>query len=196
MGSPAATQKRPPARERILIGAEQAFRKLGLGAARVEDILAAAGVSRRTFYELFSNKDEVAEALLAHSVAILVGAARSRTEGLRSQRARMAGALDVYFELWQRHGRVIRDLFAESMRPGSRLAVARRQAIDAVVQFVCADVEASRKRAIDPIVVEHLLLGVEGVLIHHMDERGLLGLDIKRLRASVGDLFERVLAAS
>jgi AcrR family transcriptional regulator len=45
-------------RERILGGVMAAVSANGYGATRVEDIIALAGVSRRTFYDHFSNKEQ------------------------------------------------------------------------------------------------------------------------------------------
>jgi AcrR family transcriptional regulator len=45
-------------RERILGGVMAAVAANGYGATRVEDVIALAGVSRRTFYDHFSNKEQ------------------------------------------------------------------------------------------------------------------------------------------
>ena len=44
---------------KILGGAAEVFRRKGIDAATVEDILVAAGVSRCTFYKACASKDEV-----------------------------------------------------------------------------------------------------------------------------------------
>ena len=131
--------RRPPVMERILLGAEHVFAKLGLRDARVDDILVAADVSRRTFYKRYAGKDEVAEALLVRSVETLIGAASERAARAASPRARIEAALDVYLDLFREHGRLARDLFVESQRPGSPLAPTRAKAAERVVSFILAD---------------------------------------------------------
>ena len=50
-------------RDRVLEGCREAFGQLGYQATRVEDVLAAAGVSRPTFYRIFSSKQHAYEEL-------------------------------------------------------------------------------------------------------------------------------------
>src|SRR5580658_5491801 len=47
----------------IVGAAATVFARLGFAAARVEDILAAAGIARRTFYKSFSSKEDVRAAV-------------------------------------------------------------------------------------------------------------------------------------
>jgi AcrR family transcriptional regulator len=46
-------------RRRILISATQVFSRQGFDRTAVEDVIKPAGISRRTFYDLFSGKDDV-----------------------------------------------------------------------------------------------------------------------------------------
>ena len=45
-------------RARLLVAARQAFADLGYGRARVEDVVARAGVGHGTFYAYFASKEE------------------------------------------------------------------------------------------------------------------------------------------
>src|SRR3954470_9922989 len=47
------------ARGAIVASAMGVFGKLGFAATRVEDLLEAAGIARRTFYKYFSSKEDV-----------------------------------------------------------------------------------------------------------------------------------------
>ena len=60
-GEPSARKQKT--RQRILHGASEVVTERGIGAATVGDILEAAGVSRRTFYQHFRSKDDVLLAL-------------------------------------------------------------------------------------------------------------------------------------
>jgi AcrR family transcriptional regulator len=180
------------ARDRILSGAERAFRKLGFAAARVEDILAAAEVSRRTFYQRFESKEAVAEALLVRAVEVLVTAASARSSEERTPAAKLGAALDAYLELCQRHGPVVRDLLIESMRHGSRLSATRSRGVDAVVKFVLEQLDGKTKP--DPLVVQHVVLGYEGMVLFHMGANGLSASDAEKLRTTLGPVLERLTA--
>jgi AcrR family transcriptional regulator len=63
--SPAGEAVTDETRERILAGAARTFGRLGYAAARVEDILAEAEISRPTFYKAFQSKADVFEELSA-----------------------------------------------------------------------------------------------------------------------------------
>ena len=59
-------------RSRLLAAARQAFADLGYGRARVEDIVARAGVGHGTFYAYFRNKRAALAALISENAATLV----------------------------------------------------------------------------------------------------------------------------
>ena len=63
-------------RSRIIGKAAGVFGKLGAADSTVEDILKAAGVSRRTFYKFFQSKEDVLDALHEIGCNMLIGAAR------------------------------------------------------------------------------------------------------------------------
>lgn len=58
-------QQRLATRTRIIDAALLVFEKRGMGAATIEEILGAAGVSRATFYAHFTGKPDVGRAILA-----------------------------------------------------------------------------------------------------------------------------------
>ncbi len=62
MASPKRTER---SRSLILDAAELAFRELGFAGASVEDIARRAGLTRKTVYNLFGSKDEIALQLIA-----------------------------------------------------------------------------------------------------------------------------------
>lgn len=62
MTSPKRTQR---SRTLILDAADLAFRELGFAGASVEDIARRAGLTRKTVYNLFGSKDEIALQLIA-----------------------------------------------------------------------------------------------------------------------------------
>jgi AcrR family transcriptional regulator len=59
-------------RARLLVAARQAFADLGYGAARVEDVVARAGVGHGTFYAYFKNKRAALAALIHEHAATMV----------------------------------------------------------------------------------------------------------------------------
>ena len=77
-------------RERILAAVAETITDMGYGQTAVEDIIACAGVSRRTFYDLFKNKEEAFLAAYDDGVARLFEAvtAAYAQEGPWPDRAR------------------------------------------------------------------------------------------------------------
>lgn len=170
VGSPAATARRPRPRERLLIAAEAVWSDVGYAASRVEDVLAIADVSRATFYLNFRGKEELAAALLDRAITVLLEATARRSLGGRTFAEKVAAALDAYLELWERHGRIVQELTVEALRPGSVLAPVRKRAVDAAVTVLGAQFQILRGQPIAPMIVRHLILGIEAVLVHQRFE--------------------------
>ncbi|MDS1136810.1 TetR/AcrR family transcriptional regulator [Nitratireductor indicus] len=56
-------------REQILAAADAAFREFGIGGTSMEEIASRAGLTRRTVYNLFGSKEEIALSLIARAEA-------------------------------------------------------------------------------------------------------------------------------
>ena len=86
-------------RARLLAAARQAFADLGYGRARVEDIVARAGVGHGTFYAYFGNKRAALAALVSENAATLVDLAGQpwRPGDVRASLVEVLGGLsDLY----------------------------------------------------------------------------------------------------
>jgi AcrR family transcriptional regulator len=85
-------------RDRIIAGVANALSEHRYGSLTVEHVIEAAGVSRRTFYDAFANKEEAV--LVAHDVIFerflgsLVRACNSQTEWPLKVKAALAAALE------------------------------------------------------------------------------------------------------
>jgi len=99
--SPLIVAKRRNVRDRILDTGGRLFAARGLAQVSVEDILAEAKVSRRTFYGYFANKYELVASIinpaLAEGTTILTEAERQSPECL------LPGIVDCYLRLWASH---------------------------------------------------------------------------------------------
>ena len=92
---PTATETRA----RLLVAARQAFAELGYGRARVEDVVARAGVGHGTFYAYFRNKRAALAALVSENAATLVELAAQpwRAGDVRASLVEVLGGLsDLY----------------------------------------------------------------------------------------------------
>lgn len=151
--------------ERILLGAERAFAQLGYDATRVEDILEAAGVSRRTFYQRFSGKEAVAQVLWERAVDRILERVRERMDRASNPRQALVRALRAYADGWGEEMGPLRGLFVDSLRPGSPLAAKRRQGVRVLVEWLAG--EAGKVHGAPPAsaMVEHAILGLHGLLL-------------------------------
>jgi AcrR family transcriptional regulator len=75
--SSARERQREDTRQRVYEAAMNAFRRDGVGAARIDDIARAAGVSHGTFYFHFATKEDVLAQRLRQSETVLAEALES-----------------------------------------------------------------------------------------------------------------------
>ncbi len=151
-------------RSRIIGKAAGVFGKLGAADSTVEDILKAAGVSRRTFYKFFQSKEDVLDALHEIGCNMLIGAARQVATMPGQPLERVERGIDGYL---QYHVSVGADVMfvvqGESMRAGSKLGPRRRAFLDTIVTLLNEEVTKVSGEAVDPLLLRSLLVAIEGV---------------------------------
>lgn len=116
-------------RRRILQGMIEVVADRGYAEARISDAIEAAGVSRKTFYELFSDKEEcflaAYEEWTDRFTEITVAAFERAGEAPWSER--IAGALAAYLEALAENPAAARVCIVEVLAAGPK-ALARRDA--------------------------------------------------------------------
>jgi AcrR family transcriptional regulator len=112
-------------RERILAAVAQAAAELGYAEMSVEAIIARAGVSRRTFYEHFRNKEDAF--LAAYDAVVRQQARHIRRAYLEEQtvRERLRAGIRAYLEFTASEPELARTCIVEVLAAGPR-AIARR----------------------------------------------------------------------
>lgn len=131
--APGRAAKRPgiaAQREVILHAALTVLGTRAIEDTRVEDILAAANVSRQTFYRAFKNLDELFWALAARVDTFLSEGLAARLDLASGPDIWITAYIDAVFEAALAIGPAIVAIAREEKRPGSPLAgaTARRQA--------------------------------------------------------------------
>jgi len=105
-------------RSRLLAAAVVAVDELGYADTTVSDITSRARVSRRTFYELFSNREECLAAVLEDVVALVEGeVAAAGLEGL-AWRERVRGGLWAILSFLDREPALARVCVVQALRGG------------------------------------------------------------------------------
>jgi AcrR family transcriptional regulator len=99
---PRVAQRRARVRESLLGVGARLFVAEGVENVSVEDVIAAADIARSTFYTFFTSKRD----LLVHIVEPVFTTGSTSFAALMGlpPRAMMAGVIDTYLTLWERHG--------------------------------------------------------------------------------------------
>lgn len=173
------------ARAMILEGAARAFAERGFRATSVEDVLAAAGVARRTFYRLYGSKEDVALALYQFGTELLLDACRGAVGEERDPQRQLERCIDVHLANAQQFGRLIFVLGGEAQHHESALHVRRMQVHDELTAVL---VTGARERDVDldPLLVRGLVFALEGltrlVLAEGDEGRRIDEADLERVR--------------
>ena len=108
-------------RSRLLVGAVGAIEEHGYAGATVAHITARAKVSRRTFYELFEDREACVAALIEDVLALLEDElSRAGLEGL-SWRERVRGGLVVILGFFDREPALARVCVVQALSSGPRV---------------------------------------------------------------------------
>jgi AcrR family transcriptional regulator len=115
-------------RQRILAAVAEAASTRGYARMSVEDVVRGAGVSRRTFYELFANKDQVFLEAYDQVASLLLSAVRAANEGEEGFANRVTAGFRTFLELLEASPAFARMCIVEVMAAGPE-AVAKRTAV-------------------------------------------------------------------
>jgi AcrR family transcriptional regulator len=115
-------------RTNIQLAAIPVFARKGLADTTVNDLLAAANVSRRTFYKYFENKMQVLEGIYQTAVALLLSRFSEMQSIAGSPQAWLRAMVERYFDYHLAVGPIIRLMQEEALRADSPLAAHRQRA--------------------------------------------------------------------
>jgi len=178
---------------RILEAATGVFANKGVANTTVADMLGSAGISRRTFYKYFRNKEDVLRRLFeVYADSMLEGIQDAVKQG-PSLVAKMHGAIDCYLDGHATYGELIRVLEQEAIRTESSLAPARKAFQAAVVGIFDRQVRQAQARRIDPLVIYSVLWALEGISLHLLTETPCANGDIERTKRVMYSVAERVI---
>ncbi|HEY5045108.1 MAG TPA: TetR family transcriptional regulator [Solirubrobacteraceae bacterium] len=153
-------------RRRVLAAMTEAVVEQGASSTTVGHIVARAGVSRRTFYELFEDREDCFLAAfddaIAHATAVVLPA----YEGERVWRERIRAALAALLELFDEEPALARLCVVEALGAGSRALERRARVLDTLIDVVdrgSAEAKGERK---PPRLAAEGLVGAVLALIH------------------------------
>jgi AcrR family transcriptional regulator len=143
------------------------FAKKGVKDTTVEDLLAAAGVCRRTFYRLFASKYDALDGLHEVTTSMLFEERRAALAVDEAPWEKLERMVDTHLGFARRNKELVLVLYGEALRPESPLAARRT----AMFERIGAEFGERLHNVIgatpDPFVIQGLLVAHEGI-IHAM----------------------------
>jgi AcrR family transcriptional regulator/DNA-binding PadR family transcriptional regulator len=159
------------------LAAEEGYRELTVGV-----LVASAGVSRRTFYEFFSDREDCFLAAFEHAVDLLAERVLPAYESEREWDDRVRAGLAALLEYLDGEPALRRLLFVEALTAGPRVLARRTQILDRVTAVIDGGRAVGKAPAGVPALVGQGIAGATfGVIYGQVSERdpepliGLLG---------------------
>jgi AcrR family transcriptional regulator len=178
------------ARNEIVGAAVGVFSRMGFRATRVEDVIAAAGISRRTFYKYFAGKDEVLAAIYEVATGELLGAMRAAAESSADPLDGLRLGLDVYLEFHVQNATLVRILVEQGMRADSALAPLRKLFRARLVELAARTTVGAPA---EPWLHLALISAMEGLSLELLDTGHPDARDVARAKHAAHTLLDRVL---
>lgn len=152
-------------RERILDAVLQAASRSGYAAMRIEDVIAIAGVSRRTFYDHFANKEEAFLAAYELVLNQLLSGVTSAFASGETWTSRVRRGLAAFLNLLASEPVLAQVCVVEALAAGPR-ALARRTAAMEAFQALLrpADDDVLVTTSAPPVAVEAIVGGIYEVI--------------------------------
>jgi AcrR family transcriptional regulator len=176
-------------RSRLIAAAVRAVEDLGYADTTVAQITSRARVSRRTFYELFANREECLAEVLEDAVGLIEGElAVAGFEGL-VWRERVRLGLWVILSFFDREPVLARVCIVQALQGGGAVLGRREEILVRLVRVVDGGrFESTRARDLTPLTAEGVVGGVLAILYARVVKR-----EQASLRALLGELMGMIL---
>lgn len=180
------------ARDRVMEGLAASIVEKGFAATTIADVARCAGVSKRTFYETFPDKNACFLALYREASTFVLAALRKAAPAAAPWPERIQAVASAYLTALRRRPALTRAFFLELNVAGAPALAARREVLGAFAKFLC-DIAAeghrsqpSAVRAMSPAMGLALAGGInELVLLCSERSRAVLLDDVKDTACSL-----------
>jgi AcrR family transcriptional regulator len=178
----------------VVAAAVGVFAKRGFVATRVEDILAAAGIARRTFYKYFQSKEDVLAAIYDFATGELLREVRSAAAPSSGDPfASVLRGLDTYLDYHVENAPLLRVLVGEAIRADSPLSPLRRRFRGELAQILGEVARAAGREREDAMLYLALISALEGVSLDLLAEARPSPAEVRRAKAVMRVLLRRTL---
>jgi AcrR family transcriptional regulator len=175
----------------IVAAAMGVFSRLGFAATRVEDLLAAGGIARRTFYKYFGGKEEVLAAIYELSTRELLRAVEQATAAAGDPLEGIGLVMDRYLDFHAQNATIVRVLVEQAIRSDSPLAPLRKRFRGELVEVLRRAAATRGARPLEPMMGIALVSALEGVSLELL-ERGATKREVTRAKKTMHDLLAHV----
>lgn len=163
-------------RFRLIDGMVAAVSERGYAATTIADVVRAARVSKRTFYEHFSDKEECLLAAYTHLAQVLLDAIAGAVDPDRPLHDQLRKAVLTYLATLEEQSAVTRTVFTEILAAGPRGLQVRREVLGRFADMIrglvaLARVEQSELRELSPELAMAVVGGIDELVLDAV-ERG------------------------
>jgi AcrR family transcriptional regulator/DNA-binding MarR family transcriptional regulator len=167
-------------RSRLLTGAVGAVEQHGYPNATVNHITHRAGVSRRTFYELFQNREDCLAAMFEDALERTAGEIAAAGVGELPWRERLRGSLLAILSFFDREPVLARVCVVQAMRGDERILERRAEILAQLAAAIDAGRdEGPRGASLPALTAEGLIGAAQAIVYDRLRKRepltGLLG---------------------
>ncbi len=164
----------------------------GLAATSIAAVVAEAGVSKRTFYEHFADKDACFLALYRAASASALRTLRESVEADRPWQDQVEHALGAYLTHLAKGPQLIRMLFVEVHHLGPAGALVRREVMQHLADFMLETINAEHE-VLAPTMAVAAVGGIQELVLQAIERGEAAQLD--RLTASASEVVRRLAGA-
>jgi AcrR family transcriptional regulator len=173
-------------RDRLVAGMISAIAEKGYREATVTDVVAAAGVSRRTFYHYFSSKQDCYLAAYDVVARHLAEASISAGEGVADWGPRVKAEIAGAMTFFAANPDLVRFYLQAPPRAGEDIATRHRRATGRVLAQLSAEVPAGARKP-TPDVLNAVAGGMAALIVRKVEEGQ--GENLPELVADLTELF-------
>lgn len=180
---------------RLLQALAEVVADKGLGAVTVADVVRVAGVSKRTFYEQFADKDVCFLTLYRLASASALDTLRASVQPALPWQTQVETALRAYFAHLSAGPRLLRTLFVEIHHLGEAGAVARREVMTSLAGFMCETVNRDRpaEQALSPAMAMAAVGAITELVLQAIERNEQA--ELERLVPVASDIVRRLAQA-
>lgn len=155
----------------------------GLAATSIAAVVAEAGVSKRTFYEHFADKDACFLDLYRAASASALRTLREAVQPERPWQDQVEHALGAYFAHLASGPQLIRMLFVEIHHLGPAGALVRREVMQHLADFMLETINAERE-VLTPTMAVAAVGGIQELVLQAIEQGEAAQLDRLTFNAS------------